>query len=640
MLENPETDVRADIPRQQRPVRLLLINPRFPDSFWSFRWAIEKVLPGKRTMNPPLGLATLAALCPADWEVEILDENIDTVPLNPRADIIGVGGMAVQHKRQRELLNYYRKKGYFVVAGGSYASLCPERFEQLAHTIIVGEAEYIWPEFCRDFRQGLQRELYRESGLVDLGDSPVPRYDLLKIEKYSTIGIQYSRGCPFQCDFCDIIVMFGRQPRAKQVEQIGRELDLLRSLDVRSVFFVDDNLIGNKAYAKKLLRYMAGYQQQHSYRFQLGTQASVNLAENKELLSLFRQANFSWVFLGIETPDPESLKETNKTQNIRQDLSTTIRTFYTNGIDVMGGFIIGFDNDTLDAFDLQYRFIIDNGIQVAMIGLLMALPKTPLHKRLKQEGRLIPGAEDGDNTKPGTNFTPKRMDYDAMVQAHQTLYKKLVRSRSIADRICNKTRYLKQPVGNTGYAWRQQIVILRRLFFRGVLKGGPVQLYQFVRTLLGATPRAWPQVMVDWISGLAMQDYVKRCFKVHVESKQHLAQKTYDFFYRTYTEYLQKGSLQVSLQFAEKRADLALTLKGMMADKFYPRTARRLEKLMRCTATTVTLYIDELYEGQSQQLGKLLKRLARYGDRVSIRVNQKVRHLLPIDSSVFHVVLD
>ncbi len=640
MPENSATNVRVDTPYQQRPVRLLLINPRVPDSFWSFRWAIEKILPGKRSINPPLGLVTLAALCPPHWEVEIIDENIDSVPLNPEADIIGIGGMAVQFRRQRELLNYYRNKGYYVAAGGSYASLCPERFEQLTDTVVAGEAEYIWPQFCRDFEQGEPLKFYQEKGLVDITDSPVPRYDLLKIDKYATIGIQYSRGCPFQCDFCDIIVMFGRQPRHKRVEQIGQELDQLRALGVHSVFFVDDNLIGNKARAKKLLRFLIEYQGRHTHRFQLGTQATVNLAENEELMSLFRQANFSWVFLGIESPDPESLKETNKKQNIRQDLYTTVRTFYAYGIDVLGGFIIGFDNDTLDTFDLQYRFITDAGIQVAMIGLLLALPRTPLHARLKQEGRLIPGAEDGDNTKAGTNFMPKQMDYDAMVQAYHALYHSLVRNRAIADRICNKTRYLRQPVGQDGYTWRQQVRILQRLIVHGVLKGGPSRLYHFLRSLVGSPFNTWPHVIVDWTAGLAMRDYVKRYFRREPEQKRSLAQKTHDFFSRAYIDCLRQGSLKVSLQFAEKRANLVLTLKGVMVQGFYPQTARRLERLLRRSATTVTLYIDEYYDGQRQQLDQLLKKLSRYGDRVSIRVNEKLRHLLPIDSSVFHLVME
>ncbi len=630
----------ANLPLIHRPVRLVLINPRFPESFWSFRWAVEKVLRGKRTMNPPLGLATLAALCPPHWEVEIVDENIESIPLAPKADLIGVCGMAVQFPRQRELLNYYRRKGYHVVAGGSYASLCPEHYEHLADTVVAGEAEYIWPRFCRDFEQGTPRKLYRETGVVALKDSPPPRFDLLKIDKYATVGLQYSRGCPFQCDFCDIIVMFGRQPRVKDVAQIGQELDRLRALNVHNVFFVDDNLIGNKARAKELLRFLIDYQRTHGYRFQFGTQASLNLAENEELLRLFGEANFAWVFLGIESPDAESLKEINKTQNTRLDLLTAVRKIYAAGIDVLGGFIVGFDNDTLDTFERQYRFITDAGIQVAMIGLLAALPKTPLHERLKKEGRLIPGAECGDNTKAGTNFIPKRMDYAAMVQAYQALCRRLVGNRAIADRIRNKTRYLRRPLAQNGYSWRQQLGIVRRFFTRGVLLGGPGRLYQFLRTVTCCPPRLWPQVIGDWIAGLAMRDYGKRYFSDNSAKGRRLAQKTLEFLRRSYDARPRAGALEVSLRFAETGANLALTLRGALDRRFFRRAGRRLEKLLRRSATTVTLYIEELREGQRHHLDLLLKRLARYGDRVSIRVSEKIRPMLAINSSVFHLVLD
>ena len=237
--------------------RLLLINPRFPESFWSFRWAIDSVLSNKRTVNPPLGLATVAALSPPEWQVEIVDENIETIPLKPTADIIGVCGMGVQFRRQKELLSYYRGLGYYVVAGGSYASLCPERYETLADTVVAGEAEYIWKEFCRDFEAGKQRALYEEKGVVALEDSPTPRFELLKLDRYTNISLQFSRGCPFRCEFCDIIVMFGRKPRTKSCEQVGRELDALRALGARNVFFVDDNFIGDKNVAKDLLRYLS-----------------------------------------------------------------------------------------------------------------------------------------------------------------------------------------------------------------------------------------------------------------------------------------------------------------------------------------------------------------------------------------------
>jgi radical SAM superfamily enzyme YgiQ (UPF0313 family) len=226
-------------------MRLLLINPRFPESFWSSKWALAEVLPNKRTTNPPLGLATLAALCPPHWEVQIVDENIEPIPLEPQADIVGVCGMGVQFPRQQELLAYYRSRGHYVVAGGSYASLCPEQYISHADTVAAGESEYIWKEFCRDFEHGSPKPLYHETGMVSLTDSPTPRFDLLKLERYSYVSLQFSRGCPFRCEFCDIIVMFGRKPRVKSLEQVGRELDELRRLKIRSAFFVDDNLIGN-----------------------------------------------------------------------------------------------------------------------------------------------------------------------------------------------------------------------------------------------------------------------------------------------------------------------------------------------------------------------------------------------------------
>ncbi|MDH3217836.1 MAG: B12-binding domain-containing radical SAM protein, partial [Candidatus Krumholzibacteria bacterium] len=399
------------------------------------RWAIETFAPRVRSVNPPLGLATLAGLCPDDWEIAIIDENVEPVPLGTDADIVGVCGMGVQFERQKELLAYYRDRGSFVVAGGSYASLCPEKYEALADAVIAGEAEHIWPAFCRDFAAGAPRKLYRESGSVSLDASPPPRFDLLDPSKYAWMTMQFSRGCPFQCEFCDIIVMFGRRPRTKPLEQIGRELDRLRKLNVHNVFFVDDNLIGNPKAAKRLLRYLREYQKSRDYRFRFGTEASLNIADDPELLDLFREARFDWVFVGIESPDQGSLREAKKRQNMRRDILESIREIYRHGIDVTAGFIIGFDNDTIDVFDKQYEFIVEAGIQRAMIGLLVAMEKTPLYERLRCDGRLVPDRITSDNSKLATNVIPKGMTYDQMIAGYKELYYRLQQYPAIARRI-------------------------------------------------------------------------------------------------------------------------------------------------------------------------------------------------------------
>jgi radical SAM superfamily enzyme YgiQ (UPF0313 family) len=622
-------------------MRILFINPRFPESFWSFRWAVETVLPGKRALNPPLGLATVAALCPMDWEVTIVDENVESIPLAPQADIIGICGMGVQFQRQRELLAYYRNRGYFVVAGGSYASLCPEAYDSIADCVVAGEAEYIWREFCDDYRAGRPKKLYQETGVVALADSPTPRFDLLKLDKYRSVSLQFSRGCPFRCEFCDIIVMFGRRPRTKSPIQIGAELDLLRKHDVQSAFFVDDNLIGDKRAAKGLLRYLVEYQQQHDYQFHFGTEASLNLAQDDELLQLLRRAGFNWVFLGIESPDPASLAETKKFQNTRQDMLTSVRRIYANGIEVLGGFIVGFDNDTADTFEKQYHFITQAGIQGAMVGLLTALPKTPLYHRLEKEGRLLHGANDSDNTKQGTNVIPLRMKYEEMIERYRCLYTRLMAHRNIADRIKNKVRFIGTPPATRDKSLITRIQILSRFLFRGLLPGGIPRMFHFLRSIPYGKPRFIPLVVQDWIVGLSMRDYVERYYGDRIDGIRSVARHRIERIERSFRRYVQRGALEVSLVEAKDAvSNLSFSMQGWLDRRFFRRAGNHLEKLLQQTTASITLRIEALHDAHRGHLNRLLKRLTRYGDRVHITVHDELKDIIDVDSSIFNVVLE
>lgn len=492
-------------------MKLLLINPRFQDSFWSFAWLFEKISRDKKAVNPPLGLATVAALTPKDWEVTIIDENVEPIDWNFEADIVGVCGMQVQFERQKEIIAHFRGRGLYVVVGGSYASLCPEEYtdpNDLADTVIAGEAEYTWPEFCRDYERGVPRKTYRETGEINLHDSPPPRYDLLKLPLYTDVAVQFSRGCPFRCEFCDIIVIFGRKPRTKSLEQIERELDLLRRLGIQRVFFVDDNLIGHLPECRKLLAFLAEYQKRHDYQFSFGTEASINMAGDRPLMELFREAHFEWVFIGIESPSEEALLETKKTQNVRQDLLESVRTIYSYGIHVLAGFIIGFDADDETIFERQYRFIMDSGIVVSMVGLLVAIPKTPLYERLQKTNRLNPVFAP-TNTGSSTNVIPTRMSYQRLIEGYRELHGRLVEESAIFRRIRNKLRYLGDQDTVSRFSFGRSLAYGWRFLLHGVLLGGYRRWYYFLRTLLLVlrSPRHIPSVITDWSFGLSLQRF-------------------------------------------------------------------------------------------------------------------------------------
>jgi len=618
-------------------MRLLLINPRLPESYWSFKWAVDHVLPGKRAVNPPLGLATLAALCPSDWDVEIVDENVETIPLTTAADIVGVCGMGVQHPRQRELLAYYREQGHYVVAGGSYASLCREDYTAVADTVVAGEAEYIWKTFCDDFARGEPRPVYHETGTVALTDSPRPRFDLLKLDLYTNVTLQFSRGCPFRCEFCDIIVMFGRKPRTKSLGQVERELDELRRLGARQVFFVDDNLIGNPRRAKELLRFLVSYQRRHRYAFGFGTEVSLNLAQDEEMLDLFRAANFGWVFIGIESTNPDSLKETGKTQNLREAPLTSVRRIYAHGIDVLAGFIVGFDNDTPETFERHYRFITEAGIQSAMVGLLTALPRTPLYERMQREGRLIETKTIGDNTRPTTNIVPKTMTLEALVEGYQALYTRLLTGPEIGRRLRKKLAYLRNPIYGSGYALPQRLAIIGRLFVKGIMPGGLGTIGPFLATIPLRFPGQMPLMVSDWIIGLSMQRFAAR----------QLAPKQRDVpgiegriaaFQAAIARAIKAERVSITLS-PGPITRVVVSFTGLIDRRIVRASTRYLTRLLMETHASLTLRFHAMELTRLNQVDRLLDHLKAYGDRVSIMADEHLWGRLAVDTSVFHLVL-
>lgn len=385
--------------------RIALINPRFDVSFWGH----DHVMPivGKRANTPVAALPLLAALTPHAHMVTLIDENVEPLDYEALADmdIVGVTGMSVQRARMKEILRELKQRGCFTVVGGPWVTVQEDYFGELADVIFVGEAEDTWPAFLEDWQGRQWKRRYEQQTKSDMTRVPTPRFDLLKMDKYLYASLQISRGCPFTCEFCDIIVTFGRLPRLKTSAQVLAELDSLRVLHVQQVFIVDDNLIGNKQAIKRVLRDVIQYQEHHGYPFTFFTEATLDLAEDDELMRLMTDANIEAVFIGIETPNEAALKETKKHQNVRPGAGSMlerIQRIQRAGIEVTCGMIVGFDHDDATIFDSQQQFLAEGHIPHAMLGMLYAIPKTPLHARLTNEGRLDPA----DESEFGTNVIP------------------------------------------------------------------------------------------------------------------------------------------------------------------------------------------------------------------------------------------
>jgi len=453
-------------------MKVLLINPEVPNTFWSLKNALKLI--AKKSILPPLGLLTVAAMLPDKWEKKLVDMN--TTKLQNRdikwADYIFVTGMLVQKKSADQVIERCRKLGTRIVAGGPLFTDIPEQYDHVDH-LVLKEGELTLPPFITDIQEDFARKVYNTQKKADLSKTPIPLWDLIDMKKYAVMCIQYSRGCPFNCDFCNVTRLFGHKIRTKTTDQVLHELDSLYYHRWRGpVFFVDDNFIGNKTFLKtELLPAITEWMTKRKYPFSFNTQASINLADDKDLMDLMVQAGFDCVFVGIETPNQDSLTECNKIQNKDRDLVDCVVRIQESGMQVQGGFILGFDSDNAGSFDNLIQFIQKSGIVMAMVGLLNAPRGTKLYQRLFHEQRLT-GEPTGDNTDCSINFIPK-MGLDNLLKGYQKVLEAIYSQKQYCERITTFLRnYQVPPKMKFRLHFSEIRAFLRSLWHIGLLSKG------------------------------------------------------------------------------------------------------------------------------------------------------------------------
>ena len=474
-------------------MKILLVYPRYPETFWSFSYALKFI--SKKASFPPLGLLTVAAMLPDEWEKKLVDMNVTA--LNDEdvrwADYVFISAMVVQRDSVKEVITRCKKLGTKIVAGGPLFTTGHEEFDGVDH-FVLGEAEITLPPFLADLDKGCAKPIYASGERPDIRKTPIPLWSLINMKQYSSMSIQYSRGCPFNCEFCDIIILNGHKPRTKDRDQMVGELEALYRQGWRSgVFIVDDNFIGNKKKLKvETLPVIIEWMGNKKYPFAFLTEASINLADDEELMQLMVKAGFNMVFVGIESPNEESLAECNKFTNMNRDLVASVKKIQNHGLEVQGGFIIGFDSDPISIFRSQINFIQRSGIVTAMVGLLNAPRGTRLYQRLKKENRLLQNFS-GDNTDCSLNFIPK-MHYETLINGYQHVLHTIYSPKQYYERVRTFLKEYK-PQKRKG-AFRFQFyhikAFIKSMWFLGVKEKGRRYYWRlFVSTLL-RYPRSFP----------------------------------------------------------------------------------------------------------------------------------------------------
>lgn len=415
-------------------MKILLVYPEYPVTFWSFKYALNFI--HKKSNLPPLGILTVAAMLPEDWDLELVDMNVD--PLRDsqirRADYVMISAMNIQQDSVRTVIDRCKKLNTKTVGGGPLFSTEPEKYDDVDHLLLY-EGEICVPEFVADLKKGTPRHIYRFEEYPSITETPIPRWDLLDKKQYAMLSLQYSRGCPFHCEFCNIVSLFGHTPRTKSTDQILAELDAIYDIGWRgAIFFVDDNFIGNKKKLKaEVLPAMIQWMRQRDYPFAFFTEVSINLSDDEELMNLMAEAGFDNVFIGIETVDDDCLNECEKVQNQKRDLVECVRTIQQHGMQVQGGFIMGFDHEKPTIFKNMHRFIQRSGIVTAMVGLLTAPPGTKLYDRMKKENRLV-DEFSGINTKTDMNFIPK-MNMNTLLHGYTSMVRSIYKPKNYYHRV-------------------------------------------------------------------------------------------------------------------------------------------------------------------------------------------------------------
>jgi radical SAM superfamily enzyme YgiQ (UPF0313 family) len=489
-------------------MKALLVWPRFPRSYWGQEYALPLI--GKGAVLPPLGLISAAALLPRHWELRLADLNIRGDLTDAEiawADVVMVSAMRIQRASFDEVVQRARALGKRVVAGGPYVTTDPDDARGIDH-LVLGEAEDVLPDLARRLEAGeTVPARLAAPARPDVARAPIPRFDLLDVRRYDCMGVQFSRGCPFACEFCDIIEIFGRIPRTKTPDQFLAELDAVRATGFRGpVFVVDDNFIGNKAAARKMLARLETWNVAHRHPFDYFTEASVNLAGDDRLIAALVGAGFSAVFLGIETPSREALLETNKRQNTHLDLEEAIEKLVVAGLEVMAGFIVGFDADDETIFERQERFIARSPISMAMIGILTALPGTQLWRRLAAEGRLHGDAVGDAAYRP--NFAT-RLPEPALLDGYRRLLSRVYQPRAYFDRALRALALQRQlPAPRFRRSRRYSLGALVRSLWRQGVRGPYRGAYwRFLAQAVATAPRHFGRAVAAAIHGEHMIRY-------------------------------------------------------------------------------------------------------------------------------------